>query len=256
MKKTIKTIVAAILLIAFAMSLAACGNKNVYDALEDGYTIKVRFDASGALVKGAQNVTIVEVYNENDVVTNSAGKTGVALLAPDDPLRKETEQFKLSKADEENGTYFQIGWYRDRTSVVDENGNVTYTYSGKWDFAKDVVTPDDLTDGEMTLYAAWAPLFTYEFYAQNESGKFEKIELKDKLKKLTLLVPEGNEETKEVTMNDFPSVDGKTFASAYLDEAMTQEIAENLDGRTLYVDYEKGIAKQSVIKIYIAWAEE
>jgi hypothetical protein len=163
MKKTIKTIVAAILLIASAMSLAACGKQNIYDSLaDDGYTVKVRFDASGAYVNDTQNVSIVEVYNEEDAVTNSAGKTGVALLAPDDPLRK-TAQFKLAKID---GTYnyFQIGWYRERTPIVDANGNQldvfgelvseskrepAYTYSGKWDFANDVVT------GNLDLVSKW-----------------------------------------------------------------------------------------------------
>ena len=267
MKKTIKTTVAAILLIAFAMSLAACGNKDIYDSLaDDGYTVKVRFDAGGAYVNDTQNVTIVEVYNQDDAVTNSAGKTGVTLLAPDDPLRKEA-QFKLAKID---GTYnyFQIGWYRARTPVVDANGNAldvfgvpvseskrepAYTYSGKWDFASDVVTSDDLTDGEMILYAAWAPFFTYEFYSQNESGVFEKIGSKQKL---TLNIPKENEKTGKITMNDFPRVTGKTFVSAYFDEAMTQQITENLDSRALYVDYEKGIATENVIKIYITWSEE
>ena len=267
MKKSIKTILAAILLIAFAMSLAACGNKNIYESLaDDGYTIRVRFDASGAFVNDTQNVTIVEAYNENEVVTNSAGKTGIAILAPDDPLRGNA-QFKLAKTD---GTYnyFQVGWYRERTPVTDANGNAldvfgelvseskrepAYTYSGKWDFANDVVTSDDLTDGEMTLYAAWAPYFTYEFYAKNESGEFEKIGSKQKL---TLNIPKENERTGKITMNDFPRVAGMTFEAAYLDEAMTQELTENLDGRSLYVDYEKGIATANVIKIYTTWTVE
>ena len=112
MKKSIKTILAAILLIAFAMSLAACGNKDIYESLaDDGYTIKVRFDASGAFVNDTQNVAIVEVYNE----------MGITILAPEDPLRGNA-QFKLAKTD---GTYnyFQVGWYRERTPVTDADGN-------------------------------------------------------------------------------------------------------------------------------------
>ena len=266
MKKSIKTILAAILLIAFAMSLAACGNKNIYESLaDDGYTIRVRFDASGAFVNDTQNVTIVEAYNENEVVTNSAGKTGIAILAPDDPLRGNA-QFKLAKTD---GTYnyFQVGWYRERTLVTDANGNAldvfgelvseskrepAYTYSGKWDFAKDVITEDDLIDGEMTLYAAWAPFFTYEFYSQNASGEFEKIGSKQKL---TLNIPKVSQ-TGKVTLNDFPRMSGKVFSAAYFDAEMTQEITANVDGRALYVDDEKGIATENVIKIYITWSEE
>ena len=128
-----------------------------------------------------------------------------------------------------------------------------YTYSGKWDFNKDVIDPAELTDGEMTLYAAWAPFFTYEFYSQNESGVFEKIGSKQKL---TLLVPKVSASTGKVSMNDFPRADGKTFAAAYLDESLTRVLDGNLDGRTLFVDAEKGVTTEKVIKIYITWTEE
>ena len=57
-------------------------------------------------------------------------------------------------------------------------------------------------------------------------------------------------------MNDFPKVEGKVFDAAYLDEALTQEITANLDGRTLFVDYEKGIATTNVVKVYVTWTEE
>ena len=172
MKNKMKRIIAAVALIALAMSLAACANGTIYDRLaDDGYTVKVRYDAGNAFVNDTQNVTIVEVFNEDDVVTNSAGKTGIALLSPDDKIRGEGV-FRLSKVDGTNN-YFQIGWYRERTPVVDANGNAldvfgvpvseskreqAYIYSGKWDFDKDVVDPASLTNGEMVLYAAWAPM--------------------------------------------------------------------------------------------------
>lgn len=266
MKNKILKTLAAVALIALAMSLAACANGNIYDSLaKEGYTVKVRFDAGGAFVNDTQNVTIVEVFNEDDVVTNSAGKTGIALLAPDDQIRGEGV-FKLSKSDGVNN-YFQIGWYRERTPVVDGNGNPldvfgvpvseskreqAYTYSGKWNFDEDVIDPAELTDGELTLYAAWAPYFSYEFYSQNESGAFEKIGSKQKI---TLQIPTVST-TGKISMKDFPKMDGKVFAAAYLDEAMTEQITANLDGRTHFVDYEKGIATEHVIKIYVTWTEE
>lgn len=265
--RIMKRIIAAVALIALAMSLAACANGNIYDRLaDDGYTVKVRYDAGNAFVNDTQNVTIVEVFSEDDVVTNSAGKTGIALLSPDDKLRGEGV-FRLSKVDGKNN-YFQIGWYRERTPVVDANGNAldvfgvpvseskreqAYIYSGKWDFDKDVVDPASLTNGEMILYAAWAPFFTYEFYSQNEAGEFVKIGSKQKL---TLEIPKVNEATGSVTMKDFPKVEGKVFAAAYLDETLTQEITANLDGRTVFVDAEKGIATTNVVKVYITWTQE
>ena len=267
MKNTIIRICAAILLIALAMSIAACGKGNVYDELaKQGYAVRVRFDSGGAFVNDTQNVTIVEVFSEDDIVTNSDGETGVMLLAPDDPIRGEGV-FKLAKIDGTNN-YFQIGWYTKRSPIVDDEGNPldifgvptaeskreqAYTYSGLWDFDSDVVDPAALADGELTLYAAWAPFFTYEFYSQNESGEFELIGSKQKL---TLLIPKVSEATGNINMNDFPKVSGKVFASAYLDEALTEEISENLDGRQLFVDYETGTVKQTVVKIYITWSEE
>ncbi|MBE6700256.1 MAG: hypothetical protein E7584_08480 [Ruminococcaceae bacterium] len=266
MKNKMIRILAAVALIALAMSLAACANGNIYDKLaDDGYTVKVRFDAGGAFVNDTQNVTIVEVFNKDDVVTTSAGKTGIAILAPDDPIRGE-DKITLSKND---GTclYFPIGWYRERTPVVDVNGNPldvfgvpvseskreqAYTYSGKWDFDKDVIDPAELTDGELILYAAWAPSFTYEFYSQNEAGVFEKIGSKQKI---TLEIPTVSASGK-INMKDFPKVDGKVFASAYLNESLTEEISENLDGRTRFVDFEKGIATTHVVKVYITWSQE
>ena len=267
MKNIITRICAAILLIALAMSAAACTKGNVYDSLaEQGYTVRVRFDAGGAFVNDTQNVTIVEVFNEDDIVTGSDGEKGIMLLAPDDPIRGEGV-FKLAKIDGTNN-YFQIGWYTQRTPVVDGEGNPldvfgvptseskreqAYIYSGLWDFNSDVVDPATLADGEFTLYAAWAPFFTYEFYSQNESGEFELIGSKQKL---TLQIPKVSEATGNINMNDFPKISGKVFASAYLDEALTEEISENLDGRRLFVDYETGTVKKTVVKIYITWSEE
>ena len=267
MKSSIKIIVAAVLLIVIAMSLAACGNEDVYESLaEDGYTIKVRFDAGGAFVNETQNVEIVEVYSVDSIVTVASGKQGVKLLSPEDSRRGEAV-FKLAKTDGKYN-YFQIGWYRERTPVLDEAGNAldvfgnlcsvsgldaAYTYSGRWDFENDVVSLDELTDGAITLYAAWAPFFTYEFYSENESGVFEKIDSKQKL---TLLIPTVSESTGKVNMKDFPKKSDKVFASAYLDEALTEMISENIDGRALFVDYESGTVTENVIKIYVVWSEE
>lgn len=267
MKHTIIRILAATLLIALAMSLAACGQGNIYDSLaKDGYTVRVRFDAGGAYVNDTQNVSIVEVFSEDSAVTGKNGASGIPLLAPDDPLRGEGV-FKLAKIDGTNN-YFQIGWYRERTPVIDSEGNPldvfgvpvseskreqAYTYSGKWDFDRDLIDPASLEDGEMTLYAAWAPFFTYEFYSQNESGEFEMIGSKQKL---TLNIPKVNEATGKINMNDFPKVSGKVFTAAYLDEGMTQEITKNIDGRQNFVNYENGTVDTTIVKIYVTWTEE
>lgn len=264
MKRRIFLIIFAIMLVACAMSMAACANGDIYEDLaKDGYTVKIKYDAGGAVVNETQNVTIVEVFNEGDVVTTAEGKTGIKLLSPDDSRRGEGV-FRLAKSDGENN-YFSPGWYTSRTPRVDGDGQPLdaygvrtsvsgreqgYVYSGRWNFEKDVVDPKSLENGEMTLYAAWIPFFTYEFYSDNGSGEFELI---GSVKKLDLKLPEWNERTGKLKNSDMPQIEGKTFKAAYLDREMTDIINENVDGDTLFIDYEKGIATQSTVRIYTEW---
>ncbi|MBQ8341478.1 MAG: hypothetical protein IJY22_03765 [Clostridia bacterium] len=249
MKKIIIKTVCAILLMAFAVSAVACGGNTIYDDLaEEGYAVRVRFDVGeGGLVNETQNVTIVEAYNVADVVTLN-GKTGIRILEPGDPARGKDGAFKVSYSDEKV-LYFSPGWYTSRTET--ENG---YVYSGRWDFEKDLLDPATLENGELVLYAAWIPSFTYEFYSQNEAGVFELIGSK---RKIDLELPEWNTRKEEWRMNDLKdlSTDGKIFEAAYLDEAMTLPVTDTIDGDADYVDYAKGIAKTPVIKVYITWTE-
>lgn len=265
MKKRLFSMICVALLIALSMSLAACGVADVYgDLKEDGYSVKVRFEPCGAVVNETQNVTIVEVYNKDDVVT-VGGKSGIKLLAPEDERRGEAT-FRLAMNDGENN-YFSPGWYRERALRVDEKGEALdaygvpcaesgreqgYVYSGRWDFDSDVVDPDTLENGEFTLYAAWIPFFTYEIYTEGESGE---LELLKSVNKLDFTFPEWNERTGKIKMNDMPKVSDKTFYAAYSDTEMTQEYSGDVDGDATFVDVEKGIALETVVKIYTTWLE-
>jgi hypothetical protein len=245
MKKTIIKIICAILLMAFAMSAIACGSGNIYEDLaEEGYAVRVRFDVGdGGLVNDTQGVTVVEAYDASATVTAN-GKTGIRVLAPEDPARGEDGVFRVSRS-KDGILYFSAGWYTGRTEVTPGQ----YVYSGLWDFANDVIDPGTLENGEMTLYAAWIPSFTYEFYAQKEDGSFEQIGSK---RKIDLTMPKWNERREKWDMKDLPEVAGKVFEAAYFDEALTQRIAADaIDGDGLFVNYESGTATQSVIKVYI-----
>ncbi len=265
MKKRLFSMICVALLMAFSVSLAACGVADVYgDLAEDGYSVKVRFEPCGAVVNETQNVTIVEVYNKDDIVT-VGGKSGIKLLAPDDERRGDAT-FRLAMNDGENN-YFSPGWYRERTLRVDEKGEALdaygvpcaesgreqgYVYSGRWDFDSDVVDPDTLENGELTLYAAWIPFFTYEIYTEGESGE---LELLKSVNKLDFTFPEWNERTGKIKMNDMPKVSDKTFYAAYSDPDMTQAITDLIDGDGNFVDVEKGIALETVVKIYTTWLD-
>ena len=127
-----------------------------------------------------------------------------------------------------------------------------YVYANKWDFDRDVVTEDMLTDGELTLYAAWVPYFRYEFYVAGENG-FELLEAKNRM---DVRSPVWNERREEYDMKDFPNLpNGMTFEGAYFDASMTQAVPKVIDGDATYVDYEKGIATVTTVKIYIACNE-
>ena len=265
MKKRIFSALFAIVLIASAMSMVACGGDIYSNLSKEGYTVKVVYDAGGAEVNETQRVTIVEVYNEENVVTRG-GKSGIALLAPEDTKRGDGV-FKLTKSDSDV-LYYQVGWYTHRELRFNENGEALdcfgvpvsqsgreqgYVYSGKWDFNKDLIDPQTLENGEFTLYAAWIPAFTYEFYGENEAGEFEMIG--SGANKFSLKYPKWNERKEEFDMNDYPKMNGKVFEAAYSDEAMTQPIEGNFDGREVFIDYEKGIVESAIVKIYIKWAE-
>lgn len=165
MKKRLFLMMLAVMLAASAVSMTACSKSDIYDDYaEKGYDVKIIFDAGDAVVNETQDVRIVEVYSSKNTVTTSTGKTGIKLLAPDDERRGDAK-FKVAMTDGVNN-FFSPGWYTTRTPRVDENGNPLdsygvptaesgreqgYVYSGKWDFEKDVVDPQTLQNGEMTL---------------------------------------------------------------------------------------------------------
>ncbi len=254
------------LLVLAIVALAACSKweKPYTSADADGYTVSVRFDANGGMFAGTNDVYLVDVFNPANAKQNASGKAEIALISPDDS-RRENNAFEVS-----NTGYFLAGWYRERTLRTDENGNPLdvdgnlcsvsgkeqgYIYGGRWDFAKDRLEVDpngSYTSSEpaMTLYAAWIPYYTYEFYAlDSATNQFTLLQTQQLLE---LALPEWNTGTGKIDMKRFPTVEGKTFDKAYLDPEMTQEITESVGGS---VDYEKGISDAKTVKVYTTWLE-
>lgn len=214
---------------------------------DTGYTVSVKFDANGGTF--ATNTTvIVDSYNISEMTKGSDGQVQIALLTPDDEQRGATNAFKAANAD-----HFLAGWYKERT----DNGDGTYTYSGKWDFAADTlaVDPNGTYNSEepvLTLYAAWVPMFQIEMY-DLESGELLSTMEYDPIKDGELQVPAWDEKTGAIDMFKFPVREGYTFAGAYLDEAGTQQVTAETLAHTGYVDYETGTAKEPVMKLYTQW---
>lgn len=262
MKKRIISALVAILLIASAVSMAACGQDTYSQLADKGYTLKVNYDVGGADVGGKKITTIVEVFNPDQAISVD-GKSGFYLLPLDSDDRDSSDViYELEKYDN-NKKYFLVGWYRERTPRVDENGQALdcyglpvsetgreqgYIYSGLWDFENDLLSPEEFDEnGDFYLYAAWAPRFTYEIYVMNENGEFD---LETSLYQLKLEYPD----IEKGRMKDYPEISGKTFNAAYLDEEMTSLITGNIDMTETYMDFEKGINTSTVIKIYATYS--
>ncbi|MBQ4113344.1 MAG: leucine-rich repeat protein, partial [Clostridia bacterium] len=237
-----------------------------YEGLDDeGYTVSVRFDAGGGSFAGSPNeVYIVDVFNPADYKTDASGKAQIILIAPDDPIRKDSA-FPVS-----NTGHFLAGWYTQRTLRVDESGQPLdeygqptavsgrpqgYTYSGKWDFKNDRLAVDPTgtkgsADNELTLYAAWVPYFNFEFYAAEADGSFTLLETKQLV---TIDLPVWNTRTGKLDMKDFPAPEDMTFEAAFMDEAMTIPAEEKISGA---VDYTTGTVEgDGTIRVYTTWME-
>ena len=264
-------IISIIALVAVVLTVLAIINgfslwDTPYTGLDEtGYTVSVRYDANGGSFAGSPNeVYIVDVFNPADYQANGAGNAEIPLIAPDDPIRKDSA-FAVS-----NTGHFLAGWYTERTPRVnasgeplDEYGQLTsvsgraqgYVYSGKWDFASDrlEVSASDShgsAENQVTLYAAWVPYFNFEFYAQNSDGTFSLMETKQLIE---IALPEWNLTTGKMDMKEFPARDGMTFEAAYLDETMTTPADGAVRGE---VDYEHGtVSADGTIRIYTTWKE-
>ena len=227
----------------------------------------VHYDSNGGQFLGSSFVTITDAYPLEQA------QAGVKLVEPGDAIRGD-KGAPISSVSRSG--YFLAGWYQTRDLRVDGNGNPLdedgnlcsvsgkeqgYIYSDRWDFEEDVWTVKSdwqYAQGEydLTLYAAWIPNFSYEFYEETENGW--------KLYGAYSFNPNNTPEDKEIPIpsldeegvsmqysETFPQSSGKTFVAAYTDEEKGQEVKTYThDG---YVDEEKGVAVNRVVKCYTTW---
>lgn len=269
MKRRIKNLITAVLCLTTMLCLCACSDnwESPYDSLDrEGYNISVRFDANGGVFAGTNDVYIVDVYNtENGVEKN--GEVGFYLLSPEDSRRAEGA-FSVSRSG-----YFLAGWYTERTLRVDEDGNALdefgvltsvsgreqgYSYSGRWDFESDLLTVDGNAEHSSsttvaTLYAAWVPYFSYDFYSVD--AQTDETVFIESVSSIDLDIPQWNETTGKLDLEKFPSRENMTFDAAYLDAELTTELSEKISGTESFVDYETGTTSTESVNIYTTWLE-
>jgi len=218
---------------------------------QDGFTISVRYDACGG--QFADNTTVVVDSYNPDQWPESNGQVAIQLYDIAGRTNKDNSNWTPAK-----NNHIFAGWYRERTQVgTDAKGQAVYEYSSRWDFQNDrlnVAAGGDYNaaDAQLTLYAAWVPWFSVEFY---DRATQELIDSKD-LTSLSAIekamkLPTWEEGDITVNMNDFPKMSDYTFQKAYLDEEGKQPITEETILHTGKINYENGTAENPVMKIYI-----
>ena len=137
MKNKFKSALIPIMLLMAVLLLCACSGQTQFDKNDEaGYTVSVKFDANGG--EFTTNCgEIVDSFNISGMKTNDQGMVELALISPDNTIRGANDTYTVLK----NG-YFLAGWYESRTETVAENGELTYTYEGRWDFETDRLSVD------------------------------------------------------------------------------------------------------------------
>ena len=167
----ISSVLLAVVILGVMFVATKCSKDNApYEGYgENGYTVSIKYDANGGIFT-TNTSTLVDTYNLDKLPTAEDGSKHITLIDPNSKNRGN-QAYLAAKVG-----YNLAGWYAERTEVTDESGNVIgYTYSSKWDFenAKYAISASanyDPTKPILTLYAAWVPNFTYEFYSVDDNG--------------------------------------------------------------------------------------
>lgn len=254
MKLKIKLLVVLIAALATIPFITGCRSEELPYATNnnDNYTVSVKYDANGGIFTTNTSV-IVDSYNIGEMNKNNDGLVEIALLSPDNSARGN-DAFEAK-----NNGYFLAGWYEERTETTDAAGNVSYTYAKKWDFENGLLKVDPAAEYSsdspvITLYAAWVPLFRYEFYDAATEELVGTYSFNPGTEK-ELKVPAWDEETGTVEMFKFIEKDDFTFNGAYYDDALTEPIDTETVVHPGYVNAENGCAVDPVFSIYVDYIE-
>ena len=248
-----KNMMLFVLLLAAVGLLCGCAEgQSHYDQLDtEGYTVSVKFDANGGIFT-TNTSTIVDSYDISKAPVSS-GKAQIALLSPDNAVRG-TNAFTAVK----NG-YFLAGWYAQRTETVDEKGETVVVYGEKWDFETSRLELDpngaySAGSPELTLYAAWVPLFAVEIYDLH-SGEYVNRFQFNPADGNEFTLPAWNRDTGDMDLFDFPKYSGHTYNGVYFDAAGTQAVTGQTITHPGVVDDTNGMGKDTTMKLYVDFLE-
>lgn len=254
MKNKFKSALIPLMLLMMALLLCACGEGNTqFDKNDEaGYTVSVKFDANGG--EFTTNCSeIVDSFKISGMQTNSQGMVELALIAPDNSIRGANDTYTVA-----NNGYFLAGWYESRTETTDENGNVIYTYEGRWDFETDRLTVDpnkqySSAQPELVLYAAWIPMYEIQFINLEDGNLMDTYSF-NPTSTTVINTPQWNTETGAVDMYKFPKRSGYTFDGAYYDAEGTSAVGETV-AFPAFEATDVITATKSSVNIYVDWKE-
>lgn len=242
-----KFILLCLLLVTVLMVVTGCGNADPYKENDgDNFHVSVRFDANGGSFTTTDTPVIMDSYNLTEMGRNVEGKVEIPLLAPDSEDRKDA--CTASK----DGC-FLVGWYAKRT----ENADGTFTYAEPWDFENDRVEVDangsyTAKEPVLTLYAAWAPEYTVEYY-DLESGDLLGVQKLSPAGGTNIQLPVWNAETGALDMFKVPAREGYTFMGAAYDDKGTQAVEGNVIPHPAVLNLEDATVTNGNLKLYTTW---
>ena len=248
MNRKLKMLLLALLILTAVPFLTGCAQEENPYVTNDtqNYSVSVKFDANGGFFTTNTSV-IVDSFNIAEMSSDN-GQVSIPLLSPDNALRGN-DAFKVI-----NNGHFLTGWYTERQETADG-----YVYSGKWDFETDRLTVDaggsyTASEPVLTLYAAWAPVFEIEFYdlvsgEYLESFTFNPDEVSE------IKVPHWDPESGAVEMYKFPQRKGYTFNGVFFDSEGLKPVETETLTHTGSVDPSTGVAKDTVMQLYVDWIE-
>ncbi len=269
MNYRLKAILAAILLLVSVMLLTSCDTATTpYDEYDkNGYSVSIKYDANGGSFTTNTSV-IVDTASIESLKTNADGMKELPLIAPDDPVRGSGNSFVAKKSG-----YFLAGWYTGREAVVDKDGNAldiygdiaaqsgnepAYIYSGAWDFKSDKYPVDPsksytASEPVLTLYAAWVPEFSFDFYSEDGATLIDRV-IFDPTTMSDITLPAWDTASGKMSHNDIPSISGKTFESLSLTEGGEAYVGEKLTHTGVFNPADASFAGQSM-KVYVKYMD-
>ena len=249
----VSVVLLAVVILAVAFVATKCSKDNSpYGEYENnGYTISVKYDANGGIFT-TNTSTLMDTYNLENLPDGENGTKLLTLIDPNSEHRGN-QAYLAAKVG-----YHLAGWFVERTEVTDENGNVIgYTYSGKWDFAssKYAINADatyDPANPVLTLYAAWVPSFTYEFYSVDDNGNVTLLGQKNMnpMESTEITLPAYSSASGLVEIGDFPFLQNNTYSAIYTNEACTEEIKSATISHVGTYNAANATVENSTMKIY------